>query len=123
MESSLCTSSTKLFDTILVFNNSSTETTSTSMDTMSPNTTDAPFSFGETRVPLYTCFCKHYQGRVRHKLDLVMLHLSIQYGTMENDPSEVDPPSRTMASNTFAHEAPQSSVHMEEDEVRPLFLV
>jgi hypothetical protein len=119
MESSPSSSSNELVDTISVFNNSSTESTSTSMDTLSPSITDEPFSTRETRVPLYTCFCTHCQGRVRHKLDLVLLHLNVQYGPMENVPSEFDPPSHTMASNSFLHGDPQPSVHMEEDEVCP----
>lgn len=105
MESSPSGSSNKLLDINLVFSNSSTETTSTSTETMSSSITDAPFSSGQTKVPLFVCFCRHYQRRARHQLDLVLLRLHIQYGPMENDPSQVGPPSHTIVSNIFVHGA------------------
>jgi hypothetical protein len=92
MENSPSDSFNELLDINLVFNNSSTETTSTSTETMSCSTTDAPFSSGETKVPLFVCFCRHCQGRTRHWLDLVFLHLYVQYGPMENDPSQIHHP-------------------------------
>jgi hypothetical protein len=77
MENSPFDSSNELLDLNLVFSNSSTETTSTSTETMSSSITDAPISSRETKVPLFVCFCRHYQRRTRHRLDLVLLHLHI----------------------------------------------